>query len=228
MTATQTVKKTNERLLKLANKYRNQGYEVTSHPNTEDLPDFLREYSPELIAHRGDGSIVVEVKSHSSLSSLPSEYLSGLAKVIEQHQGWRLDFVMDNSEDIFPYPSQSEGSLQQQDIEARLSIAKQIISQNLDSAVLYAWALVEATLRLLAEKDELSLKRSDPLYLVTYLTHQGVISQSEYRLLRNALSLRNTIAHGFKTSQLTANSVDELIEVTEKLLIELSEPLEVG
>jgi hypothetical protein len=33
------------------------------------------------------------------------------------------------------------------------------------------------------------------------------------------------IAHGFKTSQLTDNSVHELIAVTEKLLLELSEPL---
>jgi hypothetical protein len=41
----------------------------------------------------------------------------------------------------------------------------------------------------------------------------------------NFLSLRNTIAHGFKTSQLTDNSVNELIAVTEKLLVELSEPL---
>jgi hypothetical protein len=41
----------------------------------------------------------------------------------------------------------------------------------------------------------------------------------------NALSLRNTIAHGFKTSQLTDNSVNELIAVTEKLLVELSAPL---
>lgn len=219
----QTTNQKNEKLLKLVHKYRDQGYEVTLRPNDGDLPIFLKDYRPDMIARRGDKAVVVEVKSHSALGS---EYLSGLVKTIEQHQGWRLDLVVDSSEeDIFPYPSQSEGSLQQQEIELRLPLAKQIISQNLDSAILYAWALVEATLRLLAEKEELSLKRSEPLYLVTYLTHQGVISQSECRLLKNALSLRNTIAHGFKTSQLTANSVDELITVTEKLLVELSEPL---
>lgn len=222
---TQTINREREELVKLAKEYRSQGYEVVFHPNSEDMPSFLKNYRPDMIARRGDEAVVVEVKSRSSLGS---EYLSSLVKTIEQHQGWRLDLVLDNSEDIFPYPSKSEGSLQQQEIESRLPIAKQIVSQNLDSAVLYTWALAEATLRLLAEKDELSLKRSDPLYLVTYLTHQGVISQSECRLLKNALSLRNTIAHGFKTSQLTANSVDELIEVTEKLLIELSEPVEVG
>jgi hypothetical protein len=34
----------------------------------------------------------------------------------------------------------------------------------------------------------------------------------------NALSLRNAIAHGFKTTQLTQNSVCELIEIAEQLL----------
>lgn len=34
----------------------------------------------------------------------------------------------------------------------------------------------------------------------------------------NALSLRNAIAHGFKTTQITQNFVYELIEITEQLL----------
>jgi hypothetical protein len=223
----QTINREREKLVKLAEEYRREGYEVVFHPNSEDMPSFLKHYRPDMIARRGDEAVVVEVKSRSLLNSLPSEYLSSLAKAIEQHQGWRLDLVMDNSEDAFLYPSKSEGSLQQQEIESRLPIAKQMISQNLDSAVLYAWALVEATLRLLAEKEEISLKRADPLYLVTYLTHEGVISQSECRLLKDALALRNTIAHGFKTLQLTYNSVYELIALIEKLLVELSESVEV-
>ncbi|MEH2184681.1 MAG: hypothetical protein V7K64_00665 [Nostoc sp.] len=34
----------------------------------------------------------------------------------------------------------------------------------------------------------------------------------------NALPLLNSIAHGFKTTQLMQNSVSELIELTEQLL----------
>jgi uncharacterized protein YutE (UPF0331/DUF86 family) len=83
---------------------------------------------------------------------------------------------------------------------------------------LYAWSLVEATLRLVAEKEGLSLQRFDSLYLVKQLAIEGVISKSEYQVLMNALSLRNAIAHGFKTTQLTPKNVQELIETTEKLL----------
>ena len=84
--------------------------------------------------------------------------------------------------------------------------------------MLYSWSLVEATLRIVAQKEDLSLQRLEPLYLVKQLTVEGVISKSEYQLLMNALSLRNSIAHGFKTTQLTQKSVCELIEVTEKIL----------
>ncbi|MDZ8070296.1 MAG: hypothetical protein RMY64_32595 [Nostoc sp. DedQUE08] len=57
-----------------------------------------------------------------------------------------------------------------------------------------------------------------PYYLVKQLATEGVISKSEYQLLMNALPLRNSIAHGFKTTQITQNSVSELIELTEQLL----------
>ncbi|PZU99241.1 MAG: hypothetical protein DCE90_01600 [Pseudanabaena sp.] len=222
MTTTQTMTLERERLLKLAEEYRNQGYTVTLHPNSEDLPNFLKNYRPDMIVQRGDEAVVVEVKSHTSLTFLPSQYLSSIAKAIEQHQGWRLDLVMTSSDESTPYPSKSEGSLQKQEIELRLQIAKQIANYNLESAILYSWSLVEATLRLIAEKEELSLKKFDPLYLVKYLTSEGIISRSDYQFLLNALSSRNTIAHGFKTTQLTPNTVAELIEIIEKLLEDLN------
>uniref|UniRef100_UPI0036F281D3 hypothetical protein n=1 Tax=Nostoc TaxID=1177 RepID=UPI0036F281D3 len=62
------------------------------------------------------------------------------------------------------------------------------------------------------------LERFDPLYLVKQLATEGVISKSEYQLLMNSLALRNSIAHGFKTTQITQNTVCELIELTEQLL----------
>ena len=67
--------------------------------------------------------------------------------------------------------------------------------------MLYSWSLVQATLRIVEEKEELSLTRLQPLFLVLkQLATEGVISQSKYQLLMNALSLRNAIAHGFKTA----------------------------
>ena len=215
--ATPTANIERERLLRLSEEYRDRGYEVSFHPNPEDLPDFLKNYRPDMIVRRGDETVVIEVKSRSSLNSSSAQYLRNLAQVIEQHPGWRFELVMTNPEDA-TFSSEAQGSLQEHEIEPRLQIARQLATHNLESAILYSWSLVEATLRLVAEKEELSLQRFDPLYLVKQLTTEGVISRSEYQLLMNSLSLRNAIAHGFKTAQLTQESVYELIDITEQLL----------
>jgi uncharacterized protein YutE (UPF0331/DUF86 family) len=217
MIATPTANIERERLLKLAEEYRQRGYEVSFHPNVEDLPDFLKSYRPDLIVRLGKESVVIVVKSRSSLNSSSTQYLRNLAQAVAENAGWRFELVMTNPEDAVYFPK-AEGSLQEDEIESGLQVARQLVAQHLESAMLYSWSLVEATLRIVAEKEELSLPRLDPLYLVKQLATEGVISKSEYQLLMNALSLRNAIAHGFKTTQITQNSVCELIEITEQLL----------
>lgn len=218
--ATSTANLERERLLKLAEEYHQKGYEVFFHPNLEDLPDFLNNYCPDMIVRRGEENVVIEVKSRSSLNSSSNQYLRNLAQAVERHPGWRFELVMTNPEDTM-YSLKAEGSLQKHEIESQLQVARQLTTQHPESAILYSWSLVEATLRLIAQKEELSLQRFDPLYLVKQLAIEGVISQSEYQLLMNALLLRNPIAHGFKTTQLTQNSIYELIELTEQLLTTL-------
>ena len=206
-----------ERLLKLAEEYRQKGYEVFFHPNLEDLPDFLKTYRPDMIVRRGEENVVIEVKSRSSLNSSSNQYLGNLAQAVERHPGWRFELVMTNPEDT-TYSPKAEGSLQEHEIESHLQEARQLITRHPKLALLSSWSLVEATLRLLAQKEELSLERFDPRYLINQLATEGVISKSEYQLLMNLLPLRNSIAHGFKTTELTQNSVYELIELTEQLL----------
>ncbi|MCC5664042.1 hypothetical protein LC653_08940 [Nostoc sp. CHAB 5784] len=214
---TSTANLERERLLKLGEEYREKGYEVFFHPNPEDLPDFLNTYRPDMIVRRGEENVVIEVKSRSSLNSSSNQYLGNLAQAVEKHPGWRFELVMTNPEDTM-YSPKAEASLQEHEIESQLQLARQLITQHPESAILYSWSLVEATLRLIAQKEELSLQRFDPLYLIKQLATEGVISKSEYQLLMDALPLRNSIAHGFKTTQITQNSVYELIELTEQLL----------
>jgi uncharacterized protein YutE (UPF0331/DUF86 family) len=214
--ATPTANLERERLLQLAEEYRNQGYEVSFHPSPDDLPDFLKTYRPDMIVRREDESVIIEVKSRSSLNS-STQYLRNLAQAVEHHPGWRFELVMTNPEDA-TYPSKAESSLEKPEIETRLEVAKQLATQHPESAILYSWSLVEATLRLVAEHEGLSLREFDPRYLIKQLVTEGVISRSEYQILMDALSLRNAIAHGFKTTQLTQGSVYGLINIAEQLL----------
>lgn len=51
-----------ELLSEVANQYRSQGYQVFVEPRVEGLPDFLREFRPDLVARGKKENVVVEVK----------------------------------------------------------------------------------------------------------------------------------------------------------------------
>ncbi|WP_234300707.1 hypothetical protein [Sphaerospermopsis aphanizomenoides] len=219
----QTKQMERERLLKVAQEYRQKGYEVILSPKLEELPDFLRDYRylPDMIVRRGEDAAVIEVKSRRSLMSSAHNF-KNLAALVNAHPGWRLELLMTNPDDEL-YSSKIENSLQAEEIKSRLQIAKQLTSNHPESAILYIWSLAEATLRLLAENEGLMLQKIEsPLHLLKQLVTEGIISQTDYQLLMNNFQLRNAIAHGFKTTPVTLNSVLELIEVTEQLLDSLN------
>ena len=187
----------------------------------------MKSHRPDLIARRGEESVVIDVKLRSSLNSSSTQYLRNLAQVVEQQPGWRFELVVTNPDNNISSPK-AKGSFQEHEIRSRLEVAKQLSEEHPDLAILYSWSLVEAALRLVAEKEKLSLQRFDPLYLVKQLTTEGAISRPEYQLLMDTLSLRNAIAHGFKTAQITQNSVHEVIEITEQLLKALHSDEKIG
>lgn len=83
-----------KRLHELAREYREKGYEVTVEPSKNALPNFLSDYQPDMIARNDEESVVVEVKSRSSLAH--SEYLQSLADRIKEKAGWRFELVITN------------------------------------------------------------------------------------------------------------------------------------
>ena len=56
-----------QRTLKLAEEYRGEGYEVVVSPTSEQLPDFLSGYHPDLLVKKGNEALIVEVKTRTSL-----------------------------------------------------------------------------------------------------------------------------------------------------------------
>ncbi|MGB5973721.1 MAG: hypothetical protein WBG38_10385 [Nodosilinea sp.] len=219
-----------ERLLELAEDYRSKGYEVAFQPRNDTLPDFLKAYRPDMLAFGSDESVVVEVKARP-LAKSDSEYLQSLAQTIKSHPGWRFELVVlapeGNREDLGLVTS-SQKSFKVRDIQAGLQFARNSVVNQLESALLYAWSWVEAILRLLAEKEEVSLKSFDARYLIKMLVVEGVISRSDYQMLISILPLRNAAAHGFKVDELNANQVYELVNLAEDLLSLLSSDEAVG
>ncbi len=73
------------RLRDVAREYQRKGYQVLVEPRGSDLPVFLQNLGPDLIAHNGEEWVVVEVKSKTSLVRDP--HLSQLTEVVSSRPG---------------------------------------------------------------------------------------------------------------------------------------------
>src|SRR5579864_5686091 len=91
-----------ERVCEIADEYKRRGYTVIIEPSEVQLPDFLRGYSPDIIAQGPSESVVVEIKSPDK--TRPADYWSELAKTVRQHPGWRFEWIIDNRNAREPEP----------------------------------------------------------------------------------------------------------------------------
>lgn len=208
-----------QELLDLEQDYRNQGYETVSaseflQDSSWPTPEFVTTYAPDRILRRGRELVILKVTSRNELSSLQ---LAQLTQEIEQHDNWRLDLLVLAEP---PKPQDSEPTWQEDDILARLKTLKSSIEQTPESALLYSWAILEATLRLIADYEEIQLKHQDSAYLIKIMVFEGVLSRQDYEHLHTLLPRRNQLSHGFKTPSIEPQSVRRIVEVIESLFVE--------
>ena len=91
---------------------------------------------------------------------------------------------------------------------------------HLEAAFLMGWSLVEAILRVLAVKEGIEGETATPDYLLKQMTFEGIIARETYHDLKRAQQTRDAIAHGFKSSQLTVETVQELIGLIDGELLQ--------
>ncbi|MEZ4657510.1 MAG: hypothetical protein R2911_08060 [Caldilineaceae bacterium] len=81
-----------ERLEKIVEEYRTQGYEIQLAAACLDLPLFLREYQPDLIAHKGNQSVAVVVKTRQALAH--NSQVREMARRLNETDDWQFDLVV--------------------------------------------------------------------------------------------------------------------------------------
>ncbi len=205
-----------QRVREIAREYRDKGYEVVIQPGRGQLPDFLANYSPDVLARGEDENLIVEVGSKTSLPG--SRDLQELAKVIQEHPGWRLELVVTNPKEGALYAEDAPSLNKRGIAEATEKVRELLGSNHLEAALLLAWATIEATLRLLAKEEEVPLQRGDAAYLLKQLATYAAISADEYNRLMGAMRSRNAVAHGFEVEELDSSSVQELLSILDRLL----------
>lgn len=211
-----TLSREQERLLLVANELRTQGYQVIVQPTSDQLPDFLRQYNPDMIAQKGQEKIVVEVKSRRSLSQTPG--IRDMARLLQDREDWKFELIMVGGE-TEPIMTLTAQSLNETGISNELDRAKQLLDTGFsDAALLLAWSAAEAALRLLAEREGLNLQNGSSLQLIKSLVTEGVISRADYELLVDVMRIQNTVAHGYKTEELDQKIVRRLVDAVPQLI----------
>jgi hypothetical protein len=193
--ATELLKIEREAIGQYADWYSQQGYRVSIEPPPRELPEFLRTLAPDLIARRGDENIVVEIKTSSPASF---EQVQRLARALENRAGWALRVVYaDLADPEWAPPSELPAV---PDLIARLGSIGVGTEDGDQSRVefLLLWSIVEAAARHRLSTLEIPpTRRISSSALLKMLLTEGIIEEDRYAVLRNALAVRNAIAHGF-------------------------------
>jgi REase_AHJR-like protein len=202
-----------QRLARVASDYEAQGYNVKLLPSADEMPEFLASFEPDLIAIGKDEFVVVEVKARKELENL--QPVAVMEAAIRNQPGWRFELIIDGLD------REQEPLLGMPQITTSIEEASQLQqSGHVVAALLLVWSTAEGILRLLATRENVELESAAPGYITTRLYTLGLLGREQYRILEEALQLRNQAAHGFQVS-VTEQDVAKVTTVARQLLSEL-------
>lgn len=205
-----------QRALAIAEEYRSRGFEVVVEPGPELLPGFLHDYGPDLLVRKDEETIVVEVKSRSSLAGEPR--IREVARLLSEMPHWKFELVLLGEEQR---PDIPEGSrpLEKEEILRTIEGAVTLLaSDQPEASLLVSWAAMEATLRLLSEAEGVPTEPFNSLYTLKQAIANGIITRSDYNRLSRIIQYRNSLAHGFQPTDFEPGVVEELIKTAKRLL----------
>lgn len=206
-----------EALERVAQRYRDEGYDVVVHPGGDLVPTFLSGFQPDLIATRGKESAVVEIKTNRvDLSNDP--YITRLAEIIEAQPGWRLDLVVLESESTVDRAAQDATEPTEDQIFQTLRSAEELADKGYaPSACVMAWAGLEAAMRRIRDDAEL-YGRTTPIELMRALYSNGFLSREQFDRLRDSFKIRSQIVHGLVPPRIEPDMV-RFIAATARSLV---------
>ena len=195
-----------------AEKYRNQGYEVT----LEAPLDFFPGFHADLLARKNNEVRVIEVKSRSSLNAVPQ--LAELVQIIDSKPGWDFELLLVGE----PEKVESPEGIREFDngsIVDRIEQAEKALASGLpEAAFLLAWSACEAAIRERLRAHGISEAGiSSAAFVLDQAVYQGVISRDQYNKLTGMRKYRNAIVHGFSVDGFSDKRVEQLIKSVRRM-----------
>ncbi|MCC5644658.1 hypothetical protein LC607_17270 [Nostoc sp. CHAB 5824] len=211
-----------KKIKSLAENYESQGFRVLLKPKADELPFYLGNYQPAMIAIKDGSGLVIEVKT--SLSRVSVDRLQTLAEEVSKHRGWR--FLLVTLEDIEAksLPGTSEQLPSWQDLADRFHAAHRLIEndeieQAFKAAFLLLWSTFEGALRKRAVDVSIPIERFPVIGLLRHLYSLGELSISQFDLAQACFEVRNRLAHGY-IENLTLPVVHNFDNLVRELLAE--------
>ena len=211
------------KIRQVAKDYEKNGYKVIIEPRDEDIPSFIKNYQPDIIATSGNDNVIIEVKTRTDFSTI--EKLRDIADIVNKRESWRFELIVTTTKQA----TQSETKkrtleLEQSEIEENFKAVKLILKQDLfSSAFMLLWATLESISRQLLLVDKKNLNNKAPLVLIKTLFSFGYLTRTDLESLEKLFIVRNQIVHGYKTKGLDMNTVKRLLTIVDKLKEESGE-----
>lgn len=205
------------KIRQVAKDYERNGYKVIIEPRGADVPSFIKNYQPDIVATREDDNVVIEVKTRSDFSTI--EKLRDIADTINKRENWRFELIVTTSKQ----ETQTETDkltieLDLVEIEENIKSVKAILKQDLySSAFVLLWATLESIARQLLLEDKKKLNNKAPLVLIKTLFSFGYLTRTDLESLEKLFIVRNQVVHGYKAKGLDKKTVDRLLSIVEKL-----------
>jgi hypothetical protein len=197
-------------LKRVTDDLRRDGFKVIVKPQTEELPDFLRDVRPDAIAEKDEEHVLIEVSAGPSMERAQS--LSQLTELVRNHPEWQLRVIRAEDECDTAEPELSDLRQQLADVEGLYRNGHRA------AALLLACSIFEGVTRIfLRERDE-PVYEIDSISVIKNLVAIGEVEQQDFDRIRQIFALRNEVAHGNVSAQVDRESLDFIVGLAGQLL----------
>lgn len=204
-------------LHQVAQKYRDEGYEVILEPRGDAVPSFLSGFQPDLVARRGDEGVVAEV-TYKRIELADDAQLSSMAERINDQPGWRLDVIVLEHETMADRAMHAGAEPEDEQIGPMIEAAERMAASGfLPFAYVAALSSLEAVMRNVCKNAELYPHRSTMDYLGN-LYSLDLLGRKQFIALREAFKVRSQIVHGLVPPPLDAEAI-HFVTATAKYLL---------
>jgi hypothetical protein len=196
---------------KLADEHAAKGYQVQRDVALPFAIDGGQPLRADLLAERGDEHLVVEVALRGVRGEPQARGWEEIARRVRERPGWHFKIVfVDREPPPLPEPEV---------IEAELRNAEALLGQDkVAAAMLLAASAFEASARRRLLAEGALPADAAPVVLVERLLDAGHVEQEDVVPLRDAIELRNDIAHGYLEQPPARDTVRRLVTDARRLL----------